>query len=142
MVKYMSMKSAETPKAIHIFYCYAHEDKALRDQLDRHLINLKRQQQITIWSDREISPGTDWEQEVDTHLSMAHLILLLVSPDFIASDYCYGIEMKKALERHKAGTARVVPILLRHVDWEETLFSHLQVLPTNACPITSWQDRD
>jgi Flp pilus assembly protein TadD len=138
----MSMMPEGTPRVIHVFYCYAREDKAFRDQLDRHLSNLRRQKQITTWYDREISPGTDWEQEIDIHLSTAHLILLLVSPDFMDSDYCYGIEMKKALERHERGTARVVPIILRPVDWEDAPFSHLQVLPTDALPIASWRDRD
>lgn len=142
MIKEVSMMPTGTQKVIHIFYCYAHEDKTLRDQLDRHLSNLRRQNQIATWYDREISPGINWEQEIDTHLSAAHLVLLLVSPDFMDSDYCYGIEMKKALEKHMAGTARVVPIILRDCDWEGAPFSQLQALPTDALPVTSWVDRD
>src|SRR5712692_2330859 len=136
----------ETPGApkqeIKLFYCYAREDKALRDKLEIHLSNLKRQYHLTNWHDREILPGENWEQAIDTHLSTSHLILLLISPHFMASDYCYGKEMAKALEREKAGTCRVIPILLRPTDWEDTPFSHLQMLPTDARPITSWADRD
>jgi len=136
----------ETPGApkqeIKLFYCYAREDKALRDELEIHLSNLKRQYHLTNWHDREILPGENWEQAIDTHLSTAHLILLLISPHFMASDYCYGKEMTKALEREKADTCRVIPILLRPTDWEDAPFSHLQMLPTDARPITSWIDRD
>src|SRR5712692_3640397 len=136
----------ETPGApkqeIKLFYCYAREDKALRDELEIHLSNLKRQYHLTNWHDREILPGENWEQAIDTHLSTSHLILLLISPNFIASDYCYGKEMAKALEREKAGTCRVIPILLRPTDWENAPFSHLQLLPTDARPVTSWTDRD
>src|SRR5947209_4757413 len=134
---------ADTPKQeIKLFYCYAREDKSLRDELEKHLSWLKRRYQLKNWHDREILPGEEWEQAIDTHLNSAHLILLLVSPDFMASDYCYGIEMKRALERHKAGTCRVVPILLRPTFWEEAPFSSLQLLPTDARPITRWPDRD
>jgi len=91
----------DTPKQeIKLFYCYAREDKALRDELEKHLSWLKRRYQLKNWHDREIVPGEEWEQSIDTHLNTAHLILLLISPDFMASDYCYGKEMQRALNRH------------------------------------------
>src|SRR5216683_1049660 len=127
---------------IKLFYCYAHEDKPLRDELEKHLSWLKRRYLLTNWHDREILPGEEWEQAIDTHLNSAHLILLLISPDFMASDYCYGKEMQRALARHKAGTCRVVPILLRPTYWEDAPFSSLQLLPTDVKPITRWPDRD
>src|SRR6266852_581161 len=134
---------ADTPKQeIKLFYCYARKDKFLRDELEIHLSWLKRRYQLKNWHDREILPGEEWEQAIDTHLNTAHLILLLISPDFMASDYCYSKEMKRALERHQAGTCRVVPILLRPTYWEGAPFSHLQLLPTDARPITRWPDRD
>src|SRR5947207_1104982 len=127
---------------IKLFYCYAREDKVLRDELEKHLIPLKRQYRLTNWHDREILPGEDWEQAIDQHLNSAHLVLLLISPDFMASDYCYGKEMAKALERERMGTCCVIPILLRPTDWEDSPFNHLQMLPTDAHPITTWPDRD
>jgi len=127
---------------LKLFYCYAHEDKMLRDALDTHLASMKRQGLLEVWYDRQISPGTPWEHEIDKHLTSAHIILLLVSAPFLASDYCYGIEMQKALQRDVTGTARVVPIILRPVDWEDAPFSKLQVLPTGAKPVTRWMDRD
>ena len=127
---------------IHIFFCYAREDKELLNKLEVHLSSLKRQKLISTWYDREITPGSEWKSEIDSHLNTAQIVLLLVSPHFINSDYCYGIEMQKALENHKTGTSRVIPIILRPVYWKGAPFSHLQVLPSNALPLTSWQDQD
>lgn len=129
-------------QAIKLFYCYAREDRALRDELEKHLSWLKRRYQLKNWHDREIPPGEEWEQAIDEHLNSAHVILLLISPDFMASDYCFGREMQRALERHREGTCRVIPILLRPTYWEEAPFSHLQLLPGEARCITTWPDRD
>ena len=130
------------PKVLKIFYCYARKDKPLREEMDLHLSALKRQNHIITWADHEIAPGEDWAKSIDNHLNDADIIFLLVSPNFMGSDYCYGIEMQRALERHEQKQARVIPIILRPVDWEDTPFSHLQVLPANAQPVTSWPDRD
>src|SRR5258708_59623 len=132
----------ESAKSLKLSYCYAREDKALRDELDRHLSGLKREYQITSWSDGKISAGEGWQKEIDAQLNTANIILLLISAHFMASDYCYGIEMKRALERHEAGTACVIPIILRPVYWENAPFSKLQVLPTDAKPVSRWRDRD
>ena len=134
---------ADAPRQeIKLFYCYARKDKNLRDELEKHLAGLKRRYHLTNWHDREILPGEKWEQAIDKHLNSAHLILLLISPDFMASDYCYSKEMHRALEWHREGTCRVVPILLRPSDWKEAPFSSLQLLPTDARPITRWPNRD
>src|SRR5271169_4591905 len=103
-------------KTITIFISYAHEDEDLRQVLDKHLSLLKRQGLIGVWHDRDISAGTDWKQTISIHLSAAQIILLLVSPNFMASKYCYSVEMKQAIERHDAKEARVIPIILRPVD--------------------------
>ena len=128
-------KETTTLKAISICFCYAHEDEKLLDTLKVHLKVLQRQMLIDMWYDRDISAGAEWEQEIDKHLKTADIILLLVSPDFIASDYCYSIEMQQAMERHRRGEAVVIPILLRPVYFEGTPFGKLQVLPTDAKPI-------
>jgi hypothetical protein len=127
---------------VEIFYAYAHEDKRLCHKLELHLSNLKRQELITTWHDRDISAGKEWEQEISIHLNKAQIILLLISPDFMASDYCYGIEMKRAMERHYRQEARVIPIILRPVDWKDAPFARLQALPTEAKPVTSWSKYD
>jgi tetratricopeptide (TPR) repeat protein len=134
---------ADTPRQeIKLFYCYARKDKPFRDELEIHLSWLKRRYQLTDWYDREILPGEEWEQTIDKDLNTAHLIILLISPDFMASDYCFGKEMRRALERHKEGTCRVIPIILRPTYWEDAPFSNIQLLPTNAKPITSWPNPD
>ena len=113
--------------------------------LRKHLMPLQRRGLITIWSDTDIDAGTAWEDEIKKHLDSAHIILLLISPDFMASDYCYSNEMERALERNAAGEARVIPIILRPTAWKGAPFDKLQVLPSNAKPVTdrrSWQNED
>jgi TIR domain/NB-ARC domain len=128
--------------AISVFISYAHEDEALLQQLHTHLSLLTRQGLIATWYDRQIVAGSDWAGVIDEHLEQASIILLLVSADFLASDYCYKIDMTRALERHDAGQARVLPIIVRTVDWKDAPFAHLHALPTDAQPITKWADRD
>ena len=125
-----------------IFYSYSHRDELLRIELEKHLYLLKRRNLIDGWHDRRISAGDEWKQQIDAHLRSAHIILLLISSDFLASDYCYDIEMKLALDRHANGEAVVVPIILRDVDWSGANFSHLQALPRDAKPISSWPNVD
>ncbi|MGF1537423.1 MAG: toll/interleukin-1 receptor domain-containing protein, partial [Elainellaceae cyanobacterium] len=132
----------ERHDTLRLFYSYSHKDDALREQLETHLKLLQRQGLIQTWHDRRILAGDEWESEIDDNLNRADIILLLVSPDFIASDYCYDIEMKRAMERHEAGEARVIPVILRPVDWRGTPFNKLSWLPQNGDPITSWRDRD
>ncbi len=127
---------------VEIFCSYAHEDEAWRQKLETHLSLLKRQGLISLWHDRLITAGTDWAHALDQYLETASVILLLVSADFLASDYCYSIEMKRALERQEAGEALVIPILVRQVDWKDAPFAHLHALPTDAQPLASWQDVD
>jgi hypothetical protein len=122
--------------------CYSHVDESWLYRLETNLSLLKRQNLISLWHNRLIRPGTDWARAIDTHLETASIILLLISADFFADDYCYGIEMTRALEREAAGEARVIPILVHPVDWKNAPFAHLQVLPTNAQPITTWPEVD
>src|ERR1035438_3180770 len=98
---------------LQVFISYAHEDDELREEFVKHLRQLKRDGLIQDWHDREITAGSEWAGQIDEHLNAADIVVLLVSPDFVASEYCYDIEMKRALERHAAGEARVVPVILR-----------------------------
>jgi tetratricopeptide (TPR) repeat protein len=138
----MDMKAKSTIKGIEIFVSYAHEDEILRDQLLKQWRESERQGIVYIWHDRDISAGKEREQEIDEHLNSAQIILLLISPDFMNSDYCNSFELQHALEKHEAGTARVIPILLRPTLWEDAPFGKLQVLPKNEKPITLWTNRD
>jgi len=137
------VKSSESDaKGIEIFFSYSHKDEELRNELDEHLSTLKQLKLITAWHDKEIVAGINWAHEIDKRMSKACIILLLVSPSFIASKYCYSVEMKKAMERHEAGEARVIPILIRPVDWEDAPFDKLQMLPKGAKAVTKWLNRD
>ncbi|SRR6266516_2569627 len=140
------MQQSETmvEKSREIFFCYAREDEEFRQSLEKQLRALRRQGLITLWHDRQIPPGTEWEGEINRHLNSAQIILLLVSPDFIDSDYCFGIEMRRAMERHQRGEARVIPVILRPTLWQGAPFGKLQALPTDAIPVTSkkWHNQD
>ena len=136
------MRPISQLNSIEVFYSYSHEDEELRQQLENHLSILRRQGVITNWHYRKIGAGREWEGEIDEHLNTARVILLLISSDFIASDYCYDVEMQRAIERHDAGEARVIPVILRPVIWEEAPFGHIQALPTGVLPVTRWEDQD
>jgi hypothetical protein len=129
---------------LNLFYSYSHKDSRLRDQLQTHLSLLKRQGLIDEWHDRMIGPGDEWEDSIDEHLTTADVVLLLVSADFLASDYCYEREMKTALERHEQGKTRVLPIILRAVDWHSppSPIRNLQALPGEGRPVVDFPKRD
>ena len=114
----------------------------MRDALEPHLTLLKRQGFIASWHDRRIIAGQEWKGQIDSHLNEADIILLLVSADFLASDYCYAVEMQRALERHQSGQACVIPIIIRSVDWSGAPFAKLQALPKDATAVASWKNTD
>jgi serine/threonine protein kinase len=131
--------------SVEVFFAYSHSDTKLRDELEKHLAPLQREGLIEAWHDRKIAPGTYWQQEIDLHLASAKIIILLVSADFLNSDYCYCEEMRKAIQRHRQGEARVIPVVARDADWETSPFAELQAIPTKngrVWPIKRWSDRD
>jgi len=127
---------------IEVLYIYAREDKRLRKGLDKHLSAMKQQGLIAVWHDADIRAGAEWTYEIVRHLETSRIVLLLISPDFLASDRCYHLEMKRALERHEAGEICLIPILLRPVDRRGTPFEKLWCLPSNGIPVTNWPSRD
>jgi hypothetical protein len=127
--------------AVQAFISYSHKDEALLNLLRDHLAPLRRRGLIVDWHDRRILPGDRWDREISDHLEGCQLVLLLLSASFFASDYIDGAEMAAALRRHAAGSARVIPVILRPVEWERSGLDGLQALPTNAKPVTSWKDR-
>src|SRR5690349_16475095 len=128
--------------AAQVFISYSHKDDALMSALRDHLSPLRRQGLIADWHDRCISAGDCWNREISEHLERSQVVLLLLSASFFASDYIESAEVASALRLHAAGKARVIPIILRPVDWERSVLGGLQALPTNAKPVTSWRDRD
>jgi TIR domain len=129
-------------QARRVFISYSHEDREFARQLAVSCAQLRRDGWIELWSDAEIVPGTEWRDEIQAALEAAEAIVLLVSPDFIQSDFCYGIEMARALERHASGDAIVLPIIIRSTDLRNAPIEKLQYLPTGAKPVARWPDRD
>lgn len=125
-----------------VFFSYSHADEELRDRLEKQLAMLKRQGVIETWHDRRIGAGQNIDHAIDEHINSDEIILLLVSPDFLASDYCYEIEMTRAMERHDAGEAIVIPVILRACDWHHAAFGKLNATPRDGKPITQWPDTD
>lgn len=130
------------PEPKRIFLSYSHKDDSYREELETHLAGLRRLKLIEMWTDRAIDGGEDWNQTISDKLESADIILFLVSAAFINSDYIWGVELKRAMERHEEGTARVVPIIVRPCEWKDAPFAKLQALPRDAKPITKWSDRD
>jgi hypothetical protein len=127
---------------VNLFFSYSHRDEDLRDELEIHLSALKRQGVIETWHDRRIGAGRDVDREIDANLEVADIILLLVSSYFIASDYCYDLEMRRAIERHNAGEARVIPVILRPCDWQHTPFGNLRATPPDGKPVSKFADQN
>lgn len=127
---------------IKIFISYCHRDEGLRKDLEAHLSPLQREGVIEHWNDRMIIPGDGWEDAIDEKLGSADLYLFLISPDFIASDYCYGKELARALERHRAGEALALPIVVRPVEWKTTALGQIQGLPKHGIAVTAWTNAD
>lgn len=127
---------------VSLVFSYAHADEALRNELEKHLSPLKRMGRISTWHDRRIVPGEEFAGQIDHHFAAANIILLLVSSDFIASDYCYQIEMKNALERHELGEAVVIPVILRPCAWHQLPFGKLLAATVDGKPIVQFPSYD
>lgn len=136
----------DIPRAIQIFACYDYNNETDRDtkilkELEKHLGDLRRKGLINVWYQDKVQPGTEINKAIDEHFEDADIFLLMVSPDFIASDFCHAL-MNKAIKKHDFSQAQILQIYLRPVDWPDMRKSQIQVLPTNDQPITLWLDRD
>ena len=129
-------------KKLKVFISYAHKDDELREKLVTHLAQLRNDGLIEEWHDRQLTGGQEWAGQIDEHLEKADIVLLLISADFINSKYCYDVEMNRALERHHAGQARVIPVILRPCDWKSAPFGKLQAFPKDGNPVEDWKTLD
>jgi Flp pilus assembly protein TadD len=129
-------------RTVKLFYSYSHKDEALRDELATHLTLLQRQNVIDTWHDRKIGGGAEWQQAIDDNLDAADIILLLVSADFLASDYCFDVEIQRAMQKHHEKSAVVIPVSLRPCDSNGAAFMKLQGLPNNFKPVIKWEHQD
>ena len=124
------------------FISYSHKDEWALERLHTHLAMLRRDGQINEWYDREILAGGNFNQEISEQLESCELFLALVSPDFLASNYCYETEMNRALERHDAGEVRVVPIIIEACDWKVSPLGKLKALPRDGKPVGEWTNQN
>jgi hypothetical protein len=127
---------------VELFVSYAHRDTVFMAEFEKHLVSLKRTGLIRIWHDGLVQPGSSWMPTLDDHLNSADIIILLISPDFLSSDFCYERELRRALERRARGDAEVVPIIVRPTDWQTSIVGELQALPKDGVPITAHDDQD
>src|SRR5690349_4059975 len=128
-------------KQYKIFISYSHKDERYLLELEKHLTILRKNDIIDDWYDRKIIPGQPWEKEIKKELENSDIILLLISPDFLASDYCYGVEVSRAIEKHHNNEAITIPIILSPSQWNETQFSKLQSLPKDSKPVSLWHNK-
>lgn len=128
--------------AAKIFISYSHKDELYREELEKHLTMLKRNGLVEIWTNRCIIAGKEWNKEINQKLKEADIILLLISPDFLASEYCYDIEVQNALNQHEEGISILIPVILRHCDWFDTPFGKIQSLPIDIRPVKDYIDID
>jgi hypothetical protein len=132
-------------KPKRIFISYSHSDARFRDELLKHLMSLKREGLVEAWHDQDIAAGMEWEKEIVEQLLGADVILLLISADFLSSDYCYGREMQTALRLHQERSASVIPVIVRDVDWQNSPFASLEAVPVKNArvfPLNRWSSRD
>lgn len=133
----MSESSAE-----RIFVSYCHADKALKEEPLKHLVPLKKLKLIETWTDLEIKAGEEWDKEISKNIEDADIVLLLISIDFINSEYCYDVELNKAISHHQEGRTRVIPVIVRPCMWKHTPFAKFQALPTSAKAVMTWKNQD
>jgi TIR domain-containing protein len=138
-----SLLAQTNAEDVRIFYSYARRDESWRKEIDRLLPEFEWDVTVRTWYDGEIEPGEEWEPEIDRNLASADIILLFIGQAFVDSRYCREFELPAALKRHARGEARIVPIIIEDTlpDWRTLEFAHLQVLPHNGVPISSWNDR-
>jgi hypothetical protein len=129
-------------KKLKVFCSYSHRDAKLLDRLDGHMSSLRMSQVVDTWKDGMIKAGSDWRKEIVDALEAADVILLLISSDFLKSDFCQSIELKRALERHETDRTLIIPILLRPCDIMGTVLEQFQCIPKGAKPVTEWANRD
>ncbi len=127
---------------LQLFLSYAHEDSNVAAELRNHLAPLRHDKIVRDWYDHDLVAGSDWDQEIQRQLEGSALVLVLISSDFLASSYAYGKELAHAIDLHKRGVLRVIPVIARNSLWQQLPIAELQVLPEGGRPITSWKNRD
>ncbi|RML69891.1 Toll-interleukin receptor [Pseudomonas syringae pv. syringae] len=128
--------------AVKVFVSYSHLDKSYLDSFERCLSNMRRHNEISTWTDKDVTAGEEWRNKIERNLEEAEIIILLISPDFMHSGYCYDVEMGKALQHHREKKAKVIPVYIRATDVKGSIIAELQGLPEDRRPINQWDDKD
>ena len=134
--------TVDSTAKLRLFISYSHEDEKMKNDLDKHLVMLKRSGKIEVWNDRKLVAGEEWDSGIKKEMQSADIILLLISADFNNSEYIWKEELAHAMQRHEQGTARVVPVILRKCEWKDMPYAKLQALPRGARPVTDFIDKD
>jgi len=124
------------------FISYSHQDTAMLDLLHKHLVQLQREGFIKTWEDREIQAGAKLDQQISKALGDSGLFLALLSPDYIASNYCYEREFEKALQLQDQGRLIIIPIIVEPCDWLHTPFNKFKALPKDGKAISTWENKN
>ena len=135
-------KNIEQMNQPKIFISYSHQDESYKDELQSWLKSLQYSIEINVWEDRQILIGNDWMAEIAKGMEAADFIILLISKDFLASDFIQDIEVKRAFERHEIGDAVVMPVIIRPCFWQQKPISDVQVVPKDGKPVTTFEDQD
>ena len=147
----MSAKATKTRRAVpkptasgrevQIFVSYSHVDSAIRDKLEVHLAALKRDGVVT-WYDGDMQAGDALDSEISRALRQSHLFVALLSPDYLASNYCWKLEYQRAMGRRARGALRVAAVVVRPCDWKATTAARFKLLPTDGKPVSRWRSQD
>jgi hypothetical protein len=122
-------------RTLKVFLSYAHADDALKAEFDTHSGALKHANTIAIWSDSGVSPGSRWESEIVKQLDDADIVVMLVSPAFLSSEFIQTKELPHVMDRYDSGQVIVIPIIVRECAWKSTALSVIQALPDGGSPI-------
>ncbi|WP_020560643.1 COR domain-containing protein [Thiofilum flexile] len=129
---------------IKIFISYSHADeKPFLEKTEQCLKNLGRALPIEFWHDRKLLAGSSVHDVIFKQLKQADIVILLVSPDFIASDYCFTREIVEALKIYEKEQNIIIPIIIRETEgWRDYDIGNITALPTDGRPFKKWADPD
>jgi small GTP-binding protein len=131
---------SNTPK---LFISYSHKDAEYKDELLNRLKVISRQFNVDTWHDEQLLAGDKIDPEIIKQLDVADMVIMLISPDFIASDYCFETEMQRALENAEQRSSRVIPIIVRETpDWHQHAIGQDLALPDDGKPLEDWPSAD
>ena len=127
---------------LKVFISYSNRDKAYLQKLKTFLTPLMIEKNLILWYDNTLIPGEEWDKKIKYELMTADIILFLVSPDLLATEYIWKTEMKEALDRHEKGEARMVPVILRPCLWESSPLARYNVIPEKGKPLSTYSNQD